>query len=324
MPPGNPRRSRVSGVLMVLTLVVLAVGASGVGYVWNLDKMFNDRLTRLSGAFPKEADRPPATVDGQGRTPVTILFLGSAKLPASARAGGTSADTVMVLRVSAARDRVDVLSIPADAMVPIPGVGRDRISAATTHGGLPLAISTVEDLLDTRIDHVAVLDLDGVKELTDAVDGVDVEVARPFSAGRYSFSAGINHIDGDRALALVREQRTLPGRDLDRADNQHRFLRGLAAKTISAGTLSDPGQLQTLLTTVSGNLAVDSEFDANELRTLALQLRSIGRDDLHLRTLAVHSVTGTPNGPLVVELDEVRLAQLRQALADGDLAALDP
>ncbi len=310
---------------MVAMLLLVTLASSAVGYLWNLDRLVNDHLTRVQGAFPAEAGRPPAAPpDEQGRRPLTLLFLGSQRLPDTADSVGTSADTVMIVRVSAPRDRIDVVSVPADAMVPIPGFGTDRISAAMTRGGLPLSVRTVEQLLGVRIDHVAVLDLDGVKALTDAVGGVDVDIERPFSVGRHQFSAGVNHLDGDAALALVREQATLPGRDLDRARNQHEFLRGLVAEAISSGTLSDPALLQDLLGTAADNLAIDEQLSPAQLRSLALSLRRLEPADVHFATLPISSATGLNAGPLVVHLDPAGLSRLRHALASGDMATFRP
>ncbi len=319
------RSSRFSGPLMVATLLLVTLAATTVGYLWNLDRLVNDHLTRVQGAFPPEADRPVAAQpDEQGRRPLTVLFLGSQRLPDAADTPGTSADTVMVVRVSAARDRVDVVSVPADAMVPVPGYGTDRISAAMTRGGLPLSVRTVEQLIGVRVDHVAVLDLHGVKDLTDAVGGVDVDIERPFTVGRHQFSAGLNHLDGDAALALVREQATLPGRDLDRARNQHEFLRGLVAKVISGGTMSDPALLQDLLGTAADNLAIDEQLSPSQLRSLALSLRRLDPADVHFATLPISSATGLDSGPLVVHLDPAGLSRLRHALARGDMATFRP
>ena len=41
-------------------------------------------------------------------------------------------------------------------------------------GGVPLTVQTVENLLDTRIDHVAVLDFEGFAAITDVLGGVTV------------------------------------------------------------------------------------------------------------------------------------------------------
>lgn len=311
---------RLQGVLLVGTLLLVAVGSAGLGFVWNLDSTVNDNLTRVDGAFPAEAGRPKPLPAVRGQRPVTLLFLGSNSLPGAARATGISADTIMVVRVSRDRERVDVVSIPADAIVEIPGFGRDRISSATTRGGLALSVETVEKLLQTRIDHVGVLDLNGVVELTDAVGGVDVEITTPFTAGGMTYSAGTHHVDGEDAVKIVREQRSLPGGDLDRTRNQQAFVAALAAKLASTGTIGDPVKLRNVLAVGADSAVVDSELDPATLRSLAISLRQLRAGDVHFWTAPVESVQSQGSGPLTVSLASDGIATLQQTLAEDSFS----
>lgn len=309
-------RRRLRSVLLVVALLAIAVASVGVGVVWNLDRTVNDHLTRVDGAFPAEEGRPPPASAFGGRRPVTMLVLGARELPQRTTARGVRAETMMLVRVAADRQRVDVVSIPADAMVEIPGFGTDRISSAATRGGLPLAVETMEDLLAVRIDHVAVVDLDAVAEVTDALDGVDLRVDQPFRAGQVDYEVGVHHIDGAAAAAIVREQRSLPGRDLDRARNQQAFLAALISKASGSGVLADPRQLRSVLAVAADNAAVDSGLDPTSLRGLAISLRTLRPSDVHFWTAPLAAVHAQGRGPLTVELSEEGLADLRAVLIE--------
>lgn len=307
--------------LLVVVLLVVAAGSAGFGFVWNVDRTVNDHLTRVDGAFPAESGRPAASGEIGGRRPMTLLFLGSNALPDSARATGVSADTVMVIRLAADRQRVDVVSLPGDALVDIPGFGRDRLSSATTRGGMPLAVETVEQLLHVRMDHVGVLDLDGVAEVTDAVGGVDLTVERPFRAGAVDYAPGVHHLDGQAATAIVREQRSLPGRDLDRAQHQQAFVAALVDKLTSTGTIADPIEIREILAVAADNAAVDAELDPSTLRGLVISLRNLRAEDVHFWTAPVESVTSQGAGPLTVQLSEDGIGRLTVALRDDGFEA---
>ncbi|MFV0460049.1 MAG: LCP family protein [Actinomycetales bacterium] len=316
-------RHRLRSLLLVACLLLVTAASAGLGVIWNLDRTINDNVRRLDGLFPAESTRPPAAelAPGTGATPVTVLFIGATTLPRASAASRFPADTVMVARISADRDRVDVVSLPADSMVPIPGFGVDRISAATTRGGVPLAVQTVEDLLETRIDHVVLADLDGVAEITDAVGGVEVTVTDPFSAGGRTYAAGTHTLDGAAALAFVREQASLPGRDLDRATHQQEYLSGLAARLTGSQLLAEPNRLIALLAVAADNVVVDADLSPRMLRSLAFSMRGLRADDVHLSTAAVAEVRVQGAGPLAVDLSEPGLEQLRTALAEDDFAA---
>lgn len=227
----------------------------------------------------------------------------------------------MVVRLAADRERVDVISFPSDAMVRIPGFGIDRISAATTRGGLPLAIQTVETLLDSRIDHVVVIDVHGVVDVTDAIGGVDVRVRQPFRAGTHSYTPGDHRLDGRQALAFVREQASLPGRDLDRNAHQREYLRGLTAELTGAGLIAEPTRLLGTLGAAADNVAIDAELTPATLRTLAFSLRSLPPTQVHTWSAPVESVRVHVTGPLTVHLSETGLERLRTALAADDFTA---
>ena len=73
------------------------------------------------------------------------------------------------------------MSIMRDSWVEIPGRGDNKINAALAIGGVPLTVQTVENLLDTRIDHVAVLNFEGFAAITDVLGGVTVNNERAFT-----------------------------------------------------------------------------------------------------------------------------------------------
>ena len=81
---------------------------------------------------------------------------------------GQRSDTLMVVHVAEDRKSVSVVGIPRDSWVQVPGLGQSKINAAFADGGPALAVETVERLTEVRMDHVAVIDWEGFKALTDA------------------------------------------------------------------------------------------------------------------------------------------------------------
>src|SRR5699024_12401634 len=98
------------------------------------------------------------------------------------------ADRIMVTHIPADDNGVKSMSIMRDSCVEIEGHGESKINAAMAHGGVPLMVQTVEGLIDQRIDHIAVADFNGFKNLTDSVDGVEVDNPRVISVGDTSFA----------------------------------------------------------------------------------------------------------------------------------------
>ena len=89
----------------------------------------------------------------------------------------------MIARFSGDRKHAQLISIPRDSWVDIPGHGKNKINASYAFGGPTLLIQTVEQLTQVRIDHYVAIDFDGLIQVTDDLGGVDVVVAETSSNG---------------------------------------------------------------------------------------------------------------------------------------------
>ena len=138
----------------------------------------------------------------------------------------------MVAQVSPDRQHVTVMSIMRDNWVEIQGHGEAKINAAVAFGGIPLAVNTVENFIDARIDHVALVDFDSFKGLTDAVGGVTIDNPIAFTShhGSFTFPQGKITLTGEEALGFVRERYAFDDGDYQRARNQQIYLKGLLSQ----------------------------------------------------------------------------------------------
>ncbi len=151
---------------------------------------------------------------------ITILLLGSDRRPGESWA--TRSDAIVVLHLDPERQRVAMLSLPRDLVVPIPGYGYARINAATVYGdlypelggGLNLARRTVSDYLNIPIHYVLRADFHAFTEAVDAIGGIEVDVPYALYDSAYptmdygymiaSFAPGLQHMDGATALIYAR------------------------------------------------------------------------------------------------------------------------
>ena len=174
--------------------------------------------------------------------PSTTLVLGSDRRPDG---GSGRSDSILLVRVDPARNRIAQLSIPRDLRVTIPGHGDDRINAAYTVGGPALAIKTVQALTGMQINHVVLVDFSGFRELVDALGGVTIDnpekiISNSFDGHPWRFGRGRLHLDGRHALAYarVRENTANPAdNDLTRGLRQQRVLQAIARGLASPSTL---------------------------------------------------------------------------------------
>ncbi|MGN6406795.1 MAG: LCP family protein [Curtobacterium sp.] len=271
----------------------------------------------IADPFPNGA-RPAPTAGAQN-----ILLIGSDSRqnadPDGDRAAGGRSDTLMLAHVPADKRAVYLMSIMRDSWVEVPGHGTAKINAAYSWGGVPLTVQTVERLLDVRIDHVAEIDFAGFAGMTDALGGVTVQSRTAFSARGHEFTAGANELDGDAALAFVRERYAFADADHTRVRNQQAFMRGIVDGLVSRETLTDPGRVQDFVRATSEYLSVDAGLTARTMVDLGWSLRDLRPSDLRTFTMPTAGGGTSADGQSYVAVNAIAVQSLSQALRSNDM-----
>lgn len=312
------RRAALIALGMVAVLV-LGVGLVVGNYLNGLRTSYEKRTVVQITRGASDGERPEA-VEGTGRN---FLLLGSdRRSPEDAASEGVSgqrSDVMMLVHVSDDDESVYITSFPRDLYVDIPGHGKDRINAALAFGGVGLAVTTVENYVGVPIDHVALIDFDGIEGLVDTLGGVDVQVPLSFSAGGHQFTEGVQTMNGEQALTFVRQRKQFADGDFQRNRNQQAVLKGIADKLISSETLSNPRKLADTIDSISPFLTTDDGLSASAMIELGLSMRSVRGGDLHFLSVPHAGPTTTSGGASVVATDEDAMDVLREALRTDDM-----
>lgn len=328
--PGNeevrPKRHPVRITIFTLAALVVIAAVVAGGYIFSLASSFDGKTEKIGDAFPAESQRPQKQASNADA--VNILLLGNDARGGSGEtedlAGVPNAgrsDTMMLVHVPGDRKNVYATSIMRDTWVPIPGEGTHKINSAFSFGGVPLAVRTIEGLLDTRIDHVASVDFEGFKGLTDALGGVDVDVPVGFTSmhGNHTFEAGPTHMNGDQALGFVRERYAFKDGDYQRVRDQQIFVKALIGKLLDKDTLTNPGRISDAVGELSPYLSVDETLSATAVGKLGLSLKSIRTDKIHFFTLPNNGTSRSSDGQSIVLPDDEAIDGLAAALTDDDV-----
>lgn len=190
-------------------------------------------------------------------------------------------DTMIFVSVDKETNRISMLSIPRDTRVNIPGRGMDKINAAYVYGGPQLAVKTVSNLLGVPIDYYVLARFEGFKDIVDALGGVDFEVQQDmyYPAESINLKKGMQRLDGDKALQFVR-YRNYPNGDIERAEQQQRFLKALIEETLQPGNVI---RLPKLVYSVNKN--VDTNLGLTQMIKLAKAARGLNGTDIVTQTL---------------------------------------
>jgi LCP family protein required for cell wall assembly len=119
---------------------------------------------------------------------------------------GARADVIILAQV--AGDRRQILSIPRDLKVEVPGHGTAKVNAAYALGGPDLLVEAVAIATGIRANHYLEVEFGGFAAIVDALGGIELDFpysARDLKSG-LSVEAGARTVDGATALAYARSR----------------------------------------------------------------------------------------------------------------------
>lgn len=173
-------RNIIIGIVAVLLIVGGAFLWKAGSVVQKVSKgnLFDNIVRSLPGVSN--------TLKGEKEGRVNVLLLGMRG--ADDPAGGTLADTIMVVSIFPEKNAVSFVSIPRDLYVQIPGTEyRAKINAAHAEGerdgkgrGLEEMKQAVANVSGLDIHYAVSIDFAGFKQLVDGLGGVDVHLAQSF------------------------------------------------------------------------------------------------------------------------------------------------
>ena len=331
VPPGKQpprRRRRFSGaqrfILFLLGVTAIGVFAT-IGYVtWTegkIDRIAAEDLQSLSAITPLD--------DGE---PVNFLVVGTddrSTLPddwddAFGEFAGRRADVIMLAHMVPG-ERIQLLSLPRDLKVSIPGHGTNRINAAYVFGGPDLLVQTVQGETGIPIHHYVEIDFAGFGSVVDSVGGVPVSFPYPVRDPKSGFSAdaGSQRIGGEQAVAYARSRsmqqlkdgswQDMGGGDIARTGRQRELLILMFDQITSP---SSAFNLPSFLPTFADQITADEGLSLGQMADLGRTALSLRSNSIESATLPVRNTKGEDGRAYVEPVDGAR------ALLDAFVAGL--
>lgn len=273
-------------------LIMLLVGANIVVFgayffLRNLESAFEDAVAINEEVVDELSATPGAATD-----PSTFLLIGSdsrENIPDDfddffGVAPGQRADVIMLLQVLPDEGRAQILSIPRDLKVELDGYGIQKINAAYAFGGGPLLVSSVREATGLPIHHYVEVDFAGFAAIVDEVGGVSINFPNPARDGKSGLSvpAGLQHLDGEEALAYARSRSYQESRDgqwvsvdatdIGRMGRQQELIFAILSSIKRPSTIT---QAEDLIVSVGEHLEVDAALVRRGFLDLAWAMRDI-------------------------------------------------
>ncbi len=184
-------------------------------------------------------------------------------------------DTMIVLSINAKTNQMKLSSIMRDIWVQIPGYGGQKLNAACVYGGPELTIRTINENLGLNIEKYALVNMQCLVAVVDALGGVKLDVTPAESgairrlnassvgakdgSGKYISDAVPSGeqvlLNGKQVLAYSRIRKS--DSDYARTSRQRNVLVAIARKMQGVNVLKLTGIVTTMLQYVETNLSFD-------------------------------------------------------------------
>ncbi|MGT2895157.1 glycopolymer--peptidoglycan transferase LytR [Streptococcus entericus] len=246
----------------IITVTAIAVGL----YLTTAYSFSTNELSKTFKNYRQDSIQSTAIADTK---PFSVLLMGVDTGSGSRedRWQGQS-DSMILVTVNPQTNTTTLTSLERDTLVDLldetgePLGTKTKLNAAYAYGGAPMAIKTVEGLMDIRIDYYMQINMQGLVDLVNAVGGITVTNSFDFPIRidewepEYTSSVepGTHKVNGDQALVYARMRYDDPEGDYGRQRRQREVIQKLVSKLLALNSLSS---YRSILTAVSKNMQTD-------------------------------------------------------------------
>lgn len=299
-------------ILYITLAAVVLIG--GLGYLFRaqlavmaFDLFMSEKVeSSLQKTYkPLHSDQTPEPVVLQSE-PFSIMLLGSDQREDEP----ARSDTMILAVVRPKESNVLLVSIPRDTYVDIIGKDKkDKITHAFAFGGHQMAKDTMEAFLDEEIDYYASINFQGLKDVVDAMGGVELPIGKDIvnkgkDHEKFTVEANKPIYSGEEALNYVRYREDS---DFNRTKRQQVFLDAAAKRLMQIDQI---GKVPELIDIMGENFQTDMQ--PKFIIDLAKQLLTGGKPEMTSFTIMGEGMR--LNGVYYNDADDEDVTEARQMI----------
>ncbi len=258
---------------------------------------------------PVEDNRPPLDNNGDGvvdtpqpeNTDYTVKDGVYNFLLVGHDAAANLADVTMIINLNTVDNTITVMQIPRDTLVTI-GVESNKVNAAyssfyyKSYGEKDRYAATMEKYtqlfeksLCINIHHTVIMDLDGFKNIVDAIGGVDIYVPKdmiyndPEQDLYINLTEGYHHLNGEQSEGFVRFRSGFLQADIGRVNAQKIFMTAFISKLKTTIKSFDIAAITKLVGEVLKN--VHSDLSVSDMIKFANVFVNIDLSSINMMTV---------------------------------------
>lgn len=197
---------------------------------------------------------------------------------------GTRTDTMMLLYLSGSEKKVGLLSLPRDTYTIATAGYAAKLNSAYGRNncgveGMEALLDYIQDIIGYRPDGYVLVDMNTVPQIVDLMGGVEVDVPQTITQDDITIEEGLQSLNGEQALALLRHRKSYATADLGRIEVQRLVVEACMKQWIRLSKLGNVKQAlemveqtsitsmgtrnylwigKTLLTSLSGGITTET------------------------------------------------------------------
>lgn len=229
-------------IIIIIIIIIILIAAGIFIYAWlklsNLqhesidisdlainDNLYDDIKTGVDGGITED----------EFNEVVNFVLLGSDSRNVNIMESGRS-DTIMIASINPMKKSINLVSIPRDTYVTVPGYGKTKINHAYAYGKEQLTLKTINSNFNLNITDYVTIDFSGLKNIIDEIGGIELELSTQekeyigIKDSRLNQTGKIK-LNGEEALKHSRN-RTV-GNDFTRAERQRDVMEAIINKIAS-------------------------------------------------------------------------------------------
>lgn len=233
---------------------------------------FNDNLDNLKIIYSQEKEKKYKINNKKIIEPFTILLMGVDSEQDNINNSFYNGDALILITFNPKTNNSTMLSIPRDTYLNISCMNNRRNKI--THSAWQdedCIINTINNSFNINIDYYIKINFKGLVNLVDNIGGIDIDVPynfcesdsnRLWGANTVYVKEGLQHLDGEQALALARnrhpwkdycplEYTNYYSSDIIRGENQQKILNAIIEKI---KTIKSIDTFNDILDTISNNV----------------------------------------------------------------------
>ena len=287
-------------ILAVLLVFILGVGGYALWFGLQLDKTLSSTSDTMDGM-----DNLLAPADYS--KPFYVLLLGSDSREgtpgsnAQEQEGLERSDVIILVRVDAANQQLTLVSVPRDTPYELEDGSLVKINEVFNREGAAGSVKAISELTGVSISHCAQVGFTDLKNIVDALGGVDVNVNTELSywstitQNYVTIPAGQQTLNGEQAQIFARarhEYSNFEGtQDMNRQNNVRQLLAAILKKTLDRPVYEIPGIVLQ-----------EAQYTSTTVRSADLVALAVAFG-ANLDSMTVYSGTGPSNGDFVEYAD---------------------